>query len=42
MDQKLLSEDQIADIDKEVQKEVEDAVQYADESPKPVSSLRHC
>lgn len=35
MDQKLLSEDQIADIDKEVQKEVEDAVQYADESPKP-------
>ncbi|KAK9803135.1 hypothetical protein WJX73_010229 [Symbiochloris irregularis] len=35
LDEGLLTEQQIKDIDKDVQAEVEDAVQYADESPKP-------
>jgi TPP-dependent pyruvate/acetoin dehydrogenase alpha subunit len=34
----LLTEQQIKDIEKSVIDEVEEAVQFADESPKPVSS----
>ena len=39
LDSSLLSEEQLQDIEKDVQREVEDAVQYADESPKPVCPL---
>lgn len=35
----LLSEGQIKDIEKEVIEVVEDAVKFADESPKPVRTL---
>ena len=35
--QSILSEAQIKDIDKEVEAIVDDAVKFADESPKPVS-----
>lgn len=35
--EKILSEQQLSDIDKEVEATVEDSVQFADESPKPVS-----
>ena len=34
--QSILSEAQIKDIDKEVEAVVDDAVKFADESPKPV------
>lgn len=37
LDEKILSEQQISDIDKEVEAAVEEAVQFAEESPKPVS-----
>lgn len=35
--QSILSEAQIKDIDKEVEAVVDEAVKFADESPKPVS-----
>jgi TPP-dependent pyruvate/acetoin dehydrogenase alpha subunit len=35
----LLTEQQIKDIEKSVLDEVEEAVQFADESPKPVSPV---
>lgn len=38
LEEKILSEQQIADIEKDVEAVVEDAVQFAEESPKPVSS----
>ena len=37
LDQKLLSQQDITDIEKSVDEIVEEAVQFADESPKPVS-----
>lgn len=37
LDEKILSEQQLAEIDKDVDAVVEEAVQFADESPKPVS-----
>ena len=36
LDEKVLSEQQLSEIDKEVEAVVEEAVQFADESPKPV------
>ena len=39
LDEKILSEQQISDIDKDVEAVVEEAVQFADESPKPVRHL---
>lgn len=35
----LMSEDDIKQIDKEVLAEVDEAVKFADESPKPVSAM---
>ena len=40
LDAGLLSESDVKDIEKEVLAEVEDAVKFADESPKPVSTPR--
>lgn len=37
LDEKILSDQQLSEIDKEVEGIVEEAVQFADESPKPVS-----
>lgn len=37
----LLTEQQVQEIEKDVQREVEDSVQYADESPKPVGPGPH-
>ena len=37
LDEKILSEQQLTEIDKDVDAVVEEAVQFADESPKPVS-----
>ena len=37
LEEKILSEQQLNDLDKEVEAIVEDSVQFADESPKPVS-----
>ena len=44
LDENILSEQQISEIDKEVEAVVEEAVQFAEESPKPVSwwSLKQC
>ena len=40
LEQGLLSEAQLKDLEKEVIDVVEDAVKFADESPKPVRALR--
>ena len=40
LEQGLLSEAQIKDLEREVTEVVEDAVKFADESPKPVRCLR--
>lgn len=37
LDEKILSEQQLSEIDKDVEAIVEEAVTFADESPKPVS-----
>ena len=39
LEEKILSEQQISDIEKDVEAVVEDAVQFAEESPKPVRLL---
>ena len=36
LEEKILSEQQLSDIEKDVEAVVEDAVQFAEESPKPV------
>ena len=41
LDAGLMNEADLKDIEKEVLAEVEDAVKFADESPKPVSSFAH-
>jgi len=38
LDEKILSEQQLAQIDKDVDEVVEEAVQFAEDSPKPVSN----
>lgn len=39
LEKKLLTEEQVTEIDKEVEAIVEESVQFADESPKPVRSF---
>lgn len=42
LSEKILTEQQISDIEKEVEAVVEEAVQFAEESPKPVSASQFC